>query len=221
MKNQTFPSFEEEIEFWSQNKLVIGVDEVGRGAFAGPIVAAAVVMPHNFNLEKTSLLSLVNDSKKVKPLLRIRLSDEIKKASLFWSVEVIGVSAINKYGIGEANKMAFRKVISDVIRTSRLAKNISGFQLLVDGFHVKFVRGIGLTHQKAIVKGDEKSFSIASASIIAKVHRDKLMKNYNKKFPNFGFGRNKGYGTRKHREAIKIYGLSQLHRKSFDLRKFL
>jgi len=220
-KNQTYPSFEEEIKCWAQDKLVIGVDEVGRGAFAGPIVAAAVVMPLSFSFPLESILKEVNDSKQVKPLLRIKLSEEIKKNALFWSIEEVNVSVINKHGIGTANRMVFRKVISDVIRASKQSKLDKEFYLLVDGFHVKFVRDIGLSHQKAIVKGDEKSFSIAAASIIAKVYRDRLMKKYHREFPDFGFGRNKGYGTRKHREAIKLYGLSGLHRKSFHLHKFL
>lgn len=215
MKNQTYPSFDEESKYWSQGKLVIGVDEVGRGAFAGPIVAAAVVMPQNFNFPSDSLLSFVNDSKKVKPLLRIKLSEEIKKYAIFWSVGKIGVSIINKHGIGAANHMAFRKVIADVINACRNKEKDMEFHLLVDGFHVKFVRNVGLSHQKAIVKGDEKSFSIAAASIIAKVHRDKLMKNYSKKFPNFGFGKNKGYGTNFHRMAIKDFGLTKIHRVAF------
>ena len=110
-KNQTYPSFEEEIKCWAQDKLVIGVDEVGRGAFAGPIVAAAVVMPLSFSFPLESILKEVNDSKQVKPLLRIKLSEEIKKNALFWSIEEVNVSVINKHGIGTANRMVFRKVI--------------------------------------------------------------------------------------------------------------
>lgn len=215
MKNQTYPSFEEERLQWSQNKLVIGVDEVGRGAFAGPIVAAAVIMPKDFSLPLKSPLLLVNDSKQVKPLLRLRLSEEIKKHALYWSVEDVGVATINTRGIGKANKTAFRKVIGSIIKQARLINASQDFHLLVDGFHVKFVKGIGLKHQKAIVKGDQKSFSIAAASIIAKVYRDRLMKRYHRKFPRFGFGRNKGYGTTFHRRALSNYGLTRIHRTAF------
>ena len=158
----------------------------------------------------------VNDSKLLKHQERVRLSKIIKDNSLAFSVASVNISLINKFGIGYANKMAFRKAIAEIILKLK-GKHF----VLVDGFHVKFVRDIGLSHQKAIVKGDEKSFSIAAASIIAKVYRDRLMKKYHREFPDFGFGRNKGYGTRKHREAIKLYGLSGLHRKSFHLHKFL
>lgn len=215
MKNQTYPSFEEEKRLWLQNKLVIGVDEVGRGAFAGPIVAAAVVMPQGFSLPPQSLLAEVNDSKQVKPLLRIKLSEEIKKHASYWSIECVGVSIINTHGIGKANKIAFRKVIGNVIKQARLLRPSQEFHLLVDGFHVKFVREIGLENQKAIIKGDQKCFSIAAASIIAKVYRDRLMKRYHNKFPKFGFGRNKGYGTTFHRKALSNYGLTRIHRLAF------
>lgn len=200
---------------WSQNKLVVGVDEVGRGAFAGPIVAAAVIMPKDFTFPLQSLLTEVNDSKQVKPQLRLKLSDEIKKHALYWSVDEVGVSIINTSGIGKANRIVFRKVIANVIKQAKLLNSSQEFHLLVDGFHVKFVREIGLKHQKAIIRGDEKCFSIAAASIIAKVYRDKLMKGYHKKFPNFGFGRNKGYGTTFHRDALSNYGLTKIHRVAF------
>lgn len=215
MRKKNYPSFEEEIKYWSQNRLVIGVDEVGRGAFAGPIVAAAVVMPQGFSLSSDSLLKFVNDSKQVKPLMRAKLSEEIKKYAISWSVSEIGVSAINKHGIGKANSMVFRKVIWNVVSASKQKGASSDFYLLVDGFQVKFVRDIGLSHQKAIVRGDEKSFSIAAASIIAKVHRDNLMKKLSKNHPSYLWARNKGYGTTGHRNAIKDYGLTRIHRTAF------
>ncbi|EKD86903.1 MAG: hypothetical protein ACD_37C00107G0005 [uncultured bacterium] len=93
--------------------------------------------------------------------------------------------------------------------------------VLADGFHVKYLRGIGLKNQKAIIGGDRKSISIAAASIIAKVERDKFMRDLNRVYPNYGFERNKGYGTRYHKEALKQFGLSQIHRTSFNLSPYL
>lgn len=93
--------------------------------------------------------------------------------------------------------------------------------MLIDGFNIKYLKGIGLKNQKGIIKGDRKSISIAAASIIAKVHRDKLMRKLNRKYPQYGFHRNKGYGTKFHQTAIKNHGLSEIHRTSFNLSKFL
>ncbi len=216
MKIQNHPSFDEEKKFWKRNKLVIGIDEVGRGAFAGPIVAAAVVFPPNFSIDHGSILEGINDSKQVKPLARIKLDKLIRKNILYFAVDSVRVSVINKVGIGQANRMVFRKVVAQVIQQAKLKNPNSNFHLLVDGFHVKFVRQAGLKHQKAIVKGDQKCFSIAAASIIAKVHRDRLMKRYHRQFPQFGFGRNKGYGTLDHRKALRDFGLTKIHRVAFS-----
>ena len=215
MKTQTYPSWDEEKLLWSKNRLVIGIDEVGRGAFAGPIVAAAVIYPYNFSFDKNSLLSQVNDSKKVKPNTRIALFSEIKKYALFWSLGEVGVNIINKKGIGEANKMVFRKVVADILKQAKIYDPNFNFHLLVDGFHVKFIREIGLSHQKAIIRGDQISFSIASASILAKVHRDGLMERQNKTYPRYGFSKNKGYGTKEHQTALKEFGMTKLHRNAF------
>ena len=207
------PSFDEEKILWDLGfDYVLGIDEVGRGAFAGPIFAASVVFPKNL---KASFLDEVNDSKLLKPRKREELSEKIKEAALSFSIAGIEINLINKYGIGYANKMAFREVIADTILKLK-GKHF----VLVDGFHVKFVRGIGLKNQKAIVKGDQKSISIAAASILAKVERDKLMRKLGRVYPDYGFGRNKGYGTRKHQEAIREFGFTKIHRKSFNLSRF-
>lgn len=204
------PSFEEEKVLWEKGyDSVIGIDEVGRGAFAGPIFAAAVVFPKNLNEE---ILLGINDSKLLKARERVRLSELIKSQALSFSVASIGINFINKLGIGHANKMAFRKVVAEI-----MLKLEGKHFVLVDGFHVKFVRGIGLRNQKAIVKGDRKSLSIASASILAKVERDRLMRLLGKDYPLYGFGKNKGYGTKMHQEAIRDYGLTDVHRSSFNL----
>lgn len=235
MKRATYPSFKEEIKIWGKGyDVVIGIDEVGRGAFAGPVVVGAVVFYKDTPCPRLtrSILSGINDSKLLKPLERKRLFKIIKNHSLCSFISEIGVPTINKIGIGKSTQMAFRKVIAKVIKEisnkviKRKITNYSVTQLpncfvLVDGFHVKYLKGIGIKNQKAIIKGDRKSMSIAAASIIAKVHRDKLMKKLSKAYPEYGFSKHKGYGTKYHQQAIKEYGLCRLHRKSFNLSKFI
>ena len=211
------PDFKEESKLWEQGyKYVIGVDEVGRGAFAGPVSAAAVV----FECETDGLNSLgINDSKLLKPNHRKKLSKLIQDGCVSYSVATVAVSKINKLGIGKATNIAFRKAISDVLL--KLEAREEKIFLLADGFHIKHIRKLGLKNQTAIIKGDRKSISIAAASIIAKVHRDSLMKKLSKKYPQYGFGKHKGYGTKAHQAAIKKHGLSKIHRTSFNLSQFL
>ncbi len=212
------PTFAEEIKLWEKGVTsVIGLDEVGRGAFAGPVVVAAVVYPHQFKVSPHSELRFVHDSKLLSPLKREKLAPLIQDNCLYWSIAQISVSVINRVGIGNATFMAFRKVLKQI---QAQIFNDSLFAL-IDGFHIKFVPNLGLKQQKAIIKGDQKSISIASASILAKVYRDNLMHTLHKKYPNYGFLENKGYGTLSHRLALKKYGLSPYHRTSFHLQKFL
>ncbi|OGH02505.1 MAG: hypothetical protein A2798_02540 [Candidatus Levybacteria bacterium RIFCSPHIGHO2_01_FULL_37_17] len=207
MKTQK-PSFEFEKKYWGNHiDYVIGIDEVGRGAFAGPIVAAAVVFSSNI---KIGALAEINDSKLLNFTQRAKLAKLIKEYALFWAVEQIDIAYINKYGIGKANSAVFRKVLK------KLLKNIksSNYSILIDGFHRKYLPG-GLSKQQGIVKGDQKSLSIAAASILAKVYRDNLMKKESKLFPNYKFAKNKGYGTKEHRAAIINFGTTQIHRSSY------
>jgi len=216
------PSFKEEIKIWKKGcEFVIGVDEVGRGSFAGPVVAGAVVFKKGSNF-KDGLLSEINDSKLLNPKKRGQLAKEIKKEAILYAVSVVGVSKINKLGIGRTTKIAIRKVIKTILLRIIESSNYKpSIFVLADGFHIKYIRGIGLINQKAIIKGDRKSISIAAASIIAKVYRDKLMRKLNRKYPGYGFAKNKGYGTKLHQAAIKNYGLTEIHRTSFNLGKFL
>lgn len=220
------PSFDEEKTFWLKGyKYVIGIDEVGRGAFAGPIVAAAVVFNNDTHcqLRQGVSLSEINDSKLLKPKIREKLSKFIKSSCFCYSISQVSVSTINSIGICKANKIAFRKAVGDVIKKIKQKGILTNqsFFVLCDGFHVKYLKEIGLKNQKAIIKGDRKSISIASASIIAKVYRDKYMKHLNKLYPNYGFSNNKGYGTKKHQSMIKTFGLSKVHRTSFNLDLFM
>lgn len=210
MKKITKPSFKEEIKLWNSNiDYVIGIDEVGRGAFAGPIVAAGVIYEPGF---KQEFLDKVNDSKLVKSKLREELSEFIKQHALFYAIETVETGYINKHGIGKANIAVFRKVLNKLISNIKT----SNYFILIDGFHGRYLPG-GIKKQKAIIKGDRKSLSIASASIIAKVYRDNLMREASNNFPNYRFEQNKGYGTKIHRVALKTYGVSKFHRISFNL----
>lgn len=205
-----YATLEEEKKLWNKGfKLVCGIDEVGRGCFAGPVVVGAVIFP----LEVEIPPEQIADSKLLKPMQRKRAVELIKSKALAWAVVEVGVPTINKKGIGKATQMAFRKAVKELDKRPDF--------VLIDAFYIKRLIGLRRKNQKPIVKGDQKSISIAAASIIAKVHRDKLMKSYHKKYPYYLFGKNKGYGTKLHQEAIKKHGLTRLHRKSFNLAKFL
>lgn len=203
------PDFSFEKRKWRTGfKFVAGVDEVGRGSFAGPVMAGCVVFK-----KKTEIPDgiKIDDSKKLKPLERRKASKWIKQNALAWGIDGTSVSVINRLGMAKATKMAFRRAINDANR--RLGGRI-GF-LLIDAFFIPYVRGLRRKNQQAIINGDEKSFSIAAASIIAKVERDKKMLRFSRKYPKYGWGRNKGYGTRQHQEALKEFGITRHHRKVF------
>ena len=218
-KSSSRPTFSEEKKLWDKSfKYVIGVDEVGRGAFAGPVTTAAVIFPVEFAKD---FLELVNDSKMLSPEKRQMLSPLIK-SNLTFSISTVSVSKINKVGIGKATEIAFRHSVSNIMKkilnqngNSKIINLKSEFFLLVDGFHIKYVKGIGLKNQNAIIGGDKKSLTIAAASIVAKVHRDNLMIKLSKLYPEYKFDINKGYGTEKHRMTIKKYGLTRIHRPAF------
>lgn len=184
---------------------IAGLDEVGRGCFAGPVVVGAVVFPKDLQM-----IAGLADSKLLKPRQREKLTESIKEQALAWSVAEVSVTAINKLGIGKATQMAFRKAL-------RLLSVQADF-VLIDAFYIKH---LNRKRQRAVKDGDKICASISAASIIAKVYRDKLMKRLHKKYPKYGFAKHKGYGTKRHQEAIKKYGLSRIHRKSFNLEKFL
>jgi ribonuclease HII len=204
-----FPSFSFEKKLWRKGfKLVAGTDEVGRGSFAGPVMAGCVVFEKK---TKTSNGIKINDSKKLRPLERRKASKWIKQNALAWGIGGASVSVINRIGMAKATKMAFRQAINDANR--RLGGRIDF--LLIDAFFIPYVRGLKRKNQQAIINGDGKSFSIAAASIIAKVERDKEMLRFSRKYPKYGWGRNKGYGTRQHQEALKKFGITRHHRKAF------
>ena len=178
-------------------KLVCGVDEAGRGPLCGPVVAAAVI------LNKDEMIEGVNDSKKQSKKKRENLYDIITKKAIAVGVGISDVDIIEDINILNATKLAMKQAINNL--------KINPDFVLIDGNQMIDID----IDAQTVVSGDAKSESIAAASIIAKVTRDRLLKDYDKKYPEYGFAKHKGYGTKAHIEAIKKYGLTPIHRKSF------
>jgi len=205
------PDFLYEKKLWKKGyKFIAGVDEVGRGSLAGPVVAGAVVFDRNLIKIKHNGV-IINDSKKLSAKQRERATAWIKENALSWAVGEASVSKINKLGIVKATQIAFRMAI----KKAQLKQKID--YLLIDAFYAPYVVGLRKKKQMPIVKGDTKSISIEAASIIAKVYRDKLMTELSKqpKHKKYEWNKNKGYGTLDHRNVIKKYGATNLHRKDF------
>jgi ribonuclease HII len=176
---------------------IIGVDEAGRGPLAGPVVAAAVSLAPGWFLEE------INDSKMLSPRVRAKLFPIIKKNSLGYGVGIVDVATIDRINILQASLLAMKYAVEAVPIKANL--------LLIDGNKPIDTQ----IDQWTIVKGDSLSYSIAAASILAKVTRDKIMEQYHKQFPHYAFDRHKGYGTSLHRNAIKEYGPCPIHRRTF------
>lgn len=204
-----FPSFKLEKKVWDTKRVVIGVDEVGRGAFAGPLVAGALVFHSNQNIPSTVL---INDSKQLSKKQREHTSQWLCSNVYSWGIGEASVSYINAFGIAKATQKAFRSAVKKALLG--LPRLIKPF-VLADAFHTPYLFGIGKNSQKAVIKGDGISLSIAGASIIAKVYRDRFMEELDEKAPIYDFTHNKGYGTLYHREQIKKYGVSKYHRFAF------
>lgn len=178
-------------------RLVCGVDEAGRGPLAGPVVAGAVILPEGFLPEG------LNDSKKVSESRRESLYSEITENALAWSVGISDPKRIDEINILEATREAMLQAVTQL--------KVKPNYVLLDAVEIK---ALEIPH-KGIIKGDEKCLSIAAASIIAKVTRDRLMVELGIKFPQYGFAIHKGYGTSMHYEALRNCGLTEHHRKSF------
>jgi ribonuclease HII len=201
-----YPTLRFEEKLWSEGKkYIVGIDEVGRGCFAGPVVVGAVMFSSESQIPEG-----IADSKLLKPQKREELDKLIRESAVSFAIAEVSVEVINDLGIGKATQQAFREVLEKLDTTPD--------QILIDAF---FIEGIDKTIQKPIIGGDRVCISIAAASIIAKVYRDRLMDELDKDYPQYGLKKNKGYGTKAHRDAIKKYGLSKLHRTSFNLDKFL
>ena len=176
---------------------ICGIDEVGRGPLAGPVVASVVVFKPNTKIEG------INDSKKLSEAKREELFDIIKEKALDYGIGIVNNEDIDKYNILNATYMAMKKALNCL-------ENQPDY-LLIDAATIP---GVDI-NQKPIIKGDSKSISIAAASILAKVTRDNIMYQYDEIFPEYGFKSHKGYGTKEHYEAIEKHGITRIHRKSF------
>lgn len=181
---------------------VAGVDEVGRGPLAGPIVSGAVILPLNYKSDKDLLLG-IKDSKKLSAKLREELSEIIKVRAVAYSIAQLENTMIDSKGIAYCNNEIFRMAVASLEHRPNL--------ILSDGYPIKNIN----IKNNFVIKGDEKSASIACASIIAKVYRDKLMKEYSSIYPHYSFEENMGYGTKDHIEALKAYGPCEIHRRCF------
>lgn len=191
--------WEYENELYAKNiKYIGGVDEVGRGPLNGPVVAACVVLPKNFELQG------LNDSKKLTEKKRNLFFDYIKKNCLAYGIGIVSPEEIDRLNIYQASKNAMIKAIEEVL------KKIPLEHILIDAIPLRL--DIKTT---SIIKGDSKSISIAAASVIAKVTRDKMMYELDEKYPQYGYKNHKGYPTKKHIEAIHKYGLIEGYRKTY------
>jgi len=200
-----------------KSKTTAGLDEVGRGPLAGPVVACAVVV------DRRSILPSIKDSKKLTPKKREEFYKIlIRHPGIEWGIGRVSEKVIDKINILEATKLAMKRAVRNLEK--KLSVPYKGDRLH-DG-HVNLVEFLIVDGkikldlpipQKSIIKADEKVFSCAAASIIAKVTRDRIMQRYHKKYPQYGFDKHKGYPTYLHRQRIKKYGPCQIHRKSFNM----
>lgn len=193
--------FLHEREYWLSGSYMAGMDEAGRGPLAGPVVAAAVLFP------KEIIIDGINDSKKLSEKKREALYEQIVSSAL------TGVGIVDAREIDETN----------ILIAARRAFSLAAQALPVtpDFFYTDYITGLTLpAPHESVVKGDQKIYSVAAASIVAKVTRDRMMREYAQKYPGYGFDKHKGYGTKAHYEAIERLGISPIHRRTF-LKKIL
>ena len=176
-------------------KLIAGVDEAGRGPLAGPVVCACVIMP----MESEKIIEGVNDSKKLSAKKREELFDKIVDIAISYSIVEIDEKKIDEINILQATKLGMKRAVENL--------KVMPDLVLVDAVKIDVA-----LPQENIIKGDALSYNIAAASILAKVYRDKLMENLDKKYPEYNFAKHKGYGTKAHIEALKKYGKCEIHR---------
>ena len=196
-KEQFLSRFQYERRFWGKGQLVAGVDEVGRGPLAGPVVTAAVIIDENFDLID------VNDSKKLSPKRRLELYPKILEKAVSVGIGIKNAQVIDEINIYEADRLAMAEAVKDLDRKPDA--------LLVDAMDVPIA-----IPQIKLIKGDAKSNSIGAASIVAKVFRDKLMDDYDALYPQYKFSKNAGYGTKDHLDALNKFGPTPIHLKSFE-----
>ena len=195
-----------ETDLWNRGfSSVVGIDEVGRGCWAGPAVVGAVIFPKNF----TPLFKLA-DSKQLSEKKRKQLVPQIKEHAIAHAIHEVPLELINQVGVGKAIQQGFNEILKIISVTADF--------ILIDAFKIK---GYPPEKQQAIIKGDQQSISIAAASIIAKEYRDNVMRQLHETEPLYNFKNNVGYGTKEHRDAIAKHGLSLHHRTSFNLSNWI
>ena len=188
------------LPYFKEDTIEAGCDEAGRGCLAGPVFAAAVILPSNFENV------LLNDSKKLTEKQRYFLRPIIEKEAIAWAVEAVSNEEIDKVNILNASFLAMNRAVQKL--------KIVPKHLLIDGNRFRPQTEIPFT---CMIKGDGRFFSIAAASVLAKTYRDDFMKQIHKEFPNYDWDKNKGYPTKKHRQGIKKYGVTKYHRMTFRL----
>jgi len=227
-----YPNFREEKKLYKKGyKMVVGIDEAGRGPLAGPVVACAFIKVED------GPLPFVQDSKKLSAKKREKIYEILKKnPGVEWGIGRVSEKVIDKINILEATKLAMKRAVKNLERNleKKLEKDKfskvhdreftmnNGFLIIDGNFGIDCLQGLkGLRcsyAQKSIIKGDQKVFSVAAASIVAKVYRDRMMLRYHKKYPEYRFDKHKGYGTELHRNLINKKGFCNIHRKSFHVK---
>lgn len=188
------------LSYFKKNTIEAGCDEAGRGCLAGPVFAAAVILPSDFED------NLLNDSKKLSEKQRCQLRPIIEKEALAWAVVAVSNEEIDEVNILNASFLAMNRAVKKL--------KIKPEHLLIDGNRFRTQSGIPFT---CMIKGDGRFFSIAAASVLAKTYRDDFMKKIHNEFPDYEWCNNKGYPTKKHREGIKKFGVTKYHRMTFRL----
>ncbi len=203
-KLQTMQVYERDLRA-AGKRCIAGVDEVGRGPLAGPVVAACVVLPEDFDVLG------VDDSKKLSEKKREQLYDAILSEALAYGIGMQDNASIDEINILEATKEAMRCAILEAERALRAKTGCGIDHILIDALTLREVA----IPQTGIIKGDSASLSIAAASILAKVTRDRMMVEYDSIYPGYAFAKNKGYGTKAHYEGLQAQGMTPIHRRSF------
>ena len=196
------PTFNMEKQIWSKGyNLIVGIDEVGRGPLAGPVVAGAVILPQK---PAKSWISQVRDSNELTEKKREKLSAIIKEKAVAWGLGMVSSEEIDTRGIMQATRMAMMMAVEQLSSTPQF--------LLVDAVKLPDLK----LPQRAIIRGDKLCLSIACASIVAKVARDRMMADFDISYPGYGFSKHKGYGTREHMLSLQKLGPCPIHRRSFS-----
>jgi len=210
-----YPNFREEKRLWEKGyRYVAGLDEAGRGPLAGPVVAAVALIDLRFKVPDLRFLKGIRDSKKLTPKKREEFYGLLTNhPRIKWGIGRVSEKVIDKINIKNAAELAMEKALNN-LKSKFQNPNSKVDYLIIDGIHISNLK-LKSYNLKLIPKADEKVFSCAAASIIAKVHRDRIMRRYDKKYSEYGFDKHKGYPTRQHRKMLRKHGPCKIHRKTF------